>query len=41
MAFIDTVEVMKDKKFHKEYFSKLVKADVNVSLLNFYVSNMQ
>jgi callose synthase len=29
VAFIDTVEVLKDKKVYKEYFSKLVKADVN------------
>lgn len=29
VAFIDTVEVLKDQKTHKEFFSKLVKADIN------------
>ncbi|CAA0815270.1 Callose synthase 9 [Striga hermonthica] len=29
VAFIDVVETMKDGKVHTEYFSKLVKADIN------------
>ncbi|CAH9106645.1 unnamed protein product [Cuscuta epithymum] len=29
VAFIDEVETLKDGKLHKEYFSKLVKADIN------------
>lgn len=29
VAFIDEVETLKDGKVHKEFYSKLVKADVN------------
>lgn len=29
VAFIDVVETLKDGKVHTEYFSKLVKADIN------------
>lgn len=29
VAFIDEVETLKDGKVHTEYFSKLVKADIN------------
>lgn len=29
VAFIDEVETLKEGKVHMEYFSKLVKADIN------------
>lgn len=29
VAFIDEVETLKDAKVHKEFYSKLVKADIN------------
>lgn len=29
VAFIDEVETLKDGRVHKEFYSKLVKADIN------------